>query len=267
VEALLNRCGLKVNASSDHLNRLNASGERFFKDKTHGGFQVDGKPNAESTKYLFTIEGVPDYPSAEWGVVVGDAVHCLRSALDQLAYGLAAAPSRATQFPVCRSRRDWVTKAPAMCWSIPPAYVAVLDAVQPYHRGDKANVHPVAVINALSNLDKHESIPATALVPANTEWDVTKTDGIATWTPLHFFEGRALEPGAVIAESNIVPDNSGIEPKMNVELFTLFDIGFGTIKRAPSITHKPVIKTFNDLLGPFVIEDVLLAVLDAYRTG
>lgn len=50
-------------------------------------------------------------PPLRLGVIVGDLVHNVRSALDHLVWQLVLAnaqqPTRATQFPVCSKREQW----------------------------------------------------------------------------------------------------------------------------------------------------------------
>lgn len=57
--------------------------ERWFEDKGELAVIV-GQANEQRTKYLFTVEDVIPHPAPEWGIILGDAVYCLRSALDQL---------------------------------------------------------------------------------------------------------------------------------------------------------------------------------------
>lgn len=100
---LLESCSLKVFASEQHLNRLDEAAERFFEDKTEVA-SIAGEANSQRTKYLFRVESVIEWPRREWGIIVGDAIHCLRSALDHLVYGLASERDTRTQFPICRTR-------------------------------------------------------------------------------------------------------------------------------------------------------------------
>ena len=99
----------------------------------------------------------------------------------------------------------------------------------------------------LSNLDKHRSIPSIALVADETQATVAATQGIQKWLSLRFKKGTPYKEGAVIAEAKIIPDDSGLEPQMDVKMEASFDIGFGEIGGAPSIRHKPVHATFYEV--------------------
>lgn len=241
---------LKFAAMAEHMDRLHEAVDGWLEDKTEVAALI-GQPNAQRTKYVFRVEEVVPFPAEEWGIILGDAVHCLRSGLDQLVWGFAdpSERSRRTKFPICLTERSWVTEAPAMYWGVSPAFAGLLDKVQPYHRGDMdaAQRHPLAVLSALSNLDKHRAIPSIALVADETEGSVIATEGIEEWSSLHFFEGKPYEKGAVVAEAKIVADKSGIEPHMDMKVKAAFDIGFGAIGAAPSITGKPVDGVFYDV--------------------
>jgi hypothetical protein len=265
MEDLLNRCGLKVNRSSEHLDALNASAESFF--QTAARYRVVRETNSQQTKQFFRLDQELLFPDLEWGVIVGDAVHSMRSALDQLAYGLATDPSSRTQFPISWTRRHWVKDAPSMYRSVPDEYVDVIHELQPYHLGDAAHEHPLAVLTTLWNLDKHRTIPAMALVPHKTESTVTSVEGLVGWSDVIVHGGRPLKKGTVLAEVDIVPDGSGIEPRVNITALTTFDVGFGVIAEAPSITHTAVINWFNETLAPFVIKDIMLRLLVVYNNA
>lgn len=237
------------------MRRLNEERDRLLKANLHVA-RLAGETNSQRTKYLFRVEAVIEWPELEWGIIVGDAVHCLRSALDQFVYGVAKAPDTATAFPICRTEKEWVTKAPAMLWSVHRGVIALIDQVQPYHDGDAAAEHPLALLAALSNLDKHRTIPTVALVADDTKATVTSVSGIARWGAVRFHKRRIYEPGAVVAECEIVPDDSGLEPYMDVDATADFDVGFGKIPSAPSLVGKPVVATFNDVLGGYVVQEV-----------
>lgn len=191
------------------------------------------------------------------GIIIGDAVHCLRSALDQLVAGLwTDQTNNRTRFPICRSEREWIVDAPGMYWSVPPAYVAVLDRAQPYHRGNKANEHPLAVLNALWNLDKHEAIPAMVLAAGRIKIDAIGAQGFPGWERLKFrtHPGRALKQGTVLGDASYRDADTEANAKVYVNAHLTVDVAFGQIDKASVVSGKPVSKTFHDLLIPAVID-------------
>jgi hypothetical protein len=255
---LIVRFGEKVVRAVEHLEALDEASERFAEDEGNFGVRCIGEPNPQRTKYLLRVDGNVDFPAIKWGVIIGDAVHCLRSALDQLASGLCTKPTAWTRFPICLTERDWIVDAPRMYWGTPPAFVAMLDQAQPYHRGDAAHTHPFAILNALWNLDKHREIPAVALNASRVTVNVTKQQGV-TLGEFKPKTGVTLKHGAVIAECTIALDGSGLQPQVTVNGHVAVRVGFGEIKGASSVTAKPVGKTFRDVLLPSmsgILEDV-----------
>jgi hypothetical protein len=177
--------GEKSLRAIEHLKSLDEAGQRYAKEHGDPGILCVGELNSQGTKYLLKVDARVEFPEIEWGIIIGDAVHCLRSALDQLVAGLCTEkPTAATRFPTCRTVREWIVDAPRMYWSVPAAYVAVLDEAQPYHRGDAAHAHPLAILNELWNLDKHRAIPAAALVPSRIKVDVIEKQGVTSSAPV-----------------------------------------------------------------------------------
>lgn len=260
------RCGLKVERAIEHLQALDAAAERFGDEHGRPGFQCVVEPNSQGTKILVRIDQPVTFPAVKWGIIIGDAVHCLRSALDQLVAGLwADETTNRTRFPVCRSEREWIVDAPGMYWSVPPAYVAVLDRAQPYHRGNKANDHPLALLNALWNLDKHETIPAVALTTSGMEIEVVGAEGVPDWEALKFrtHPGRALKQGTVLAEASFRDADTEENAQVYVKAHLTVGVAFGQIAKASIISGKPVAKTFHDVLIPAVF-GVLKDALDVH---
>jgi hypothetical protein len=245
---------LKFEAARQHMQGLQQTINGFFEENLEVA-PIIGEPNSQRTQYLFRIESVIDYPSREWGIVLGEAVHDLRSGLDQLAWAFAKKGSDSTAFPICATEREWVVDAPARYWSCPPGFIRFLDSVQPYHRGDvnEAKKHPLWILNALSNLDKHRTIPATALVADGGEAEIIRFEGILSKPLIHFYSGVPFEKGKIVAKARIKPDASGRDPYIDAKFSMTFDVGFGQISSAPSISFKPVEWVIWDIVQ-FVFE-------------
>jgi hypothetical protein len=104
-------------------------------------------------------------------LILGDALHNLRSALDHLATSLVIVSGGRpntdvyprTQFPLFLDRLDKgdairdVTIKPKLM----PAGEAILERTQPYNRTDDPTRHPLAILNELSNVDKHRVVNLT----------------------------------------------------------------------------------------------------------
>lgn len=250
----LEGCRLKVNAGGRHMERFQDTVEGFLKDDLEIG-TIHGQPNSQRTKYLFRVEQTVDLPLRDWGVILGDAIHCYRSALDQLAYTFAKDPSDRTAFPICLTEKSWATIAPSQYWSISPGLVKLIDHVQPYHREDPAS-HPLAILRTLSNLDKHRGLTPISISTAEMDGEVAVVSGVKSWKSLTLKSGIAFEKGAVVAECRIVPDETDTEPEMAIETEGTFNVTFGEIGAAPSIRGSSVDEVVYEV-GEFITVEII----------
>jgi hypothetical protein len=255
---------LKVIAAQGHMDRLDQAVERFLEPGLDIA-TIKGQANSQRTQYIFRIEKVRRFPEKEWGIIVGDSVHCLRSALDQLAYGFAEKASEETSFPICLTEKEWVVYAPRSYWSVKPGFIRLIDKMQPYHRGDleAAKAHPLAILGLLSNLDKHRSIPTVTLVADECECRVESYGGVKRWWAMHVYGGVAYEPGAKVARCRITPDDSDLEPEIEAYLTAALDVAFGEISDASSIRHRSVIEVMNEI-GQYVSKPIAF-LIDAWN--
>jgi hypothetical protein len=109
------------------------------------------------------------WPPQYLGLLLGEVVHNLRSAMDQFAWALAEDHSglkvispvkvaRAIQFPITRSHAGFLSH-PAIKYFSPKA-VEIIEWMQPYH-ADSPGWHPLAIVQKLSNADKHQVLTPT----------------------------------------------------------------------------------------------------------
>src|SRR5579872_5179394 len=88
-------------------------------------------------------------PPAELSLILSEAVHQLRSTLDNAACILADRArgcDRNTAMPVCRAAADWAARrTQQQIAKLDPAAAAVVERLQPYHAGDDfhARHHPL----------------------------------------------------------------------------------------------------------------------------
>jgi hypothetical protein len=88
-------------------------------------------------------------------LVIGDALHNLRSALDVLYYGQVVGQTRYTRFPILDTREKLVVtleNALEKKQITPEIYSLILDTVQPYEAGN----YPLWFLDKLNIRDKHQ---------------------------------------------------------------------------------------------------------------
>jgi hypothetical protein len=115
------------------------------------------------------VDSVPLYPVVEWGVVVGDLLHDVRSALDHAAYQLVASGRAATeetlresQFPICDSKSTFDDAVPRRLAGVDRELLAVVEDAQPFQYHDVLN-SPLHHLRELSNRDKHRLVTPLVL--------------------------------------------------------------------------------------------------------
>jgi hypothetical protein len=125
-------------------------------------YSIEIGDNGRKHSHRATVFPVVD---PEWGLVLGDAVHNLRSALDHLAWQLVLANGGSpvdgpggTQFPIRKPPASTVTIA----GGVDPDALRLIDDIQPYRGGDDGK--NLALINDLDIMDKHHFVIVTAMV-------------------------------------------------------------------------------------------------------
>lgn len=154
----------KVLRAGEHLNALDAEFAEWCNRYPDGLVAVPEveEIDAETGEYLATLTFDVNPPT--WGVVVGEFLHDLRSALNHLLVTVCPSPTEHTQFPCAITTQDYASCGP-MIAGIPAEYLPVIEAAQPYHRGDKAaaKMHPLKRLADLNNRDKHHLLLVTLL--------------------------------------------------------------------------------------------------------
>jgi hypothetical protein len=176
---LLSGVDVKLRRAAVHLDIIHAAALNFV--------NVELSRNQER----HTTEEDPNDPSwmlLRWskvpaidpllGAVLGDFVHNVRSALDQLMYSLVKLngeePGRHTFWPVFETQDQWrdnITKRKPKRGPAPAAGASedafrLVERWQPFQRGDGASVAPLLRLHNLWNVDKHRTLHAAVGVPS-----------------------------------------------------------------------------------------------------
>jgi len=142
---------------------------------------------ANSIALRITLTPRPDItlPALRWGTIVGEIVHHLASALDNLVHELALAnvnppaiPLDKNQkdissqlrhsqgFPSCKQRSDWSSQVHRYLYFVDRALDPVFERVQPFYAEELTGIapthHPAIKLRELWNADKHRTVNLTA---------------------------------------------------------------------------------------------------------
>jgi hypothetical protein len=169
----------KFNRSKEQFDIFRAELDRFVNADPKPYTSV-GKFDHDAWEWVERFHVRQDFP-IRLGVLLGDCVHNLRSALDHLAcqVTLLDLPADAdpdgvcddTQFPIAScSERQFERMAKRRIPLFSSKHKALVKRLQPYHAGDEAERHPLSVLADLSNADKHRLVnPTYGFMASDTE--------------------------------------------------------------------------------------------------
>jgi hypothetical protein len=163
----------KVNRSQHHFTVLKTSIDKWNDRRPYRFLQ---QANADGSQHALVLHFLEEIP-IDWSVRLGEAIHDLRSALDQCVYWLSVDFSggevSGTSFPVYTSHTDFARKAKVTAknpsgWSfvsgmhkvrgVGAAPLAFIEALQPYPDRNAPHVTAIHNLNKLWNQDKHRLV-------------------------------------------------------------------------------------------------------------
>jgi hypothetical protein len=171
---------LKLERANEHLKAFHAEINAY----------IERRPQHLSTELdadgwnVVSVEIVRPMPEVV-PLILGDAIHCLRSALDHIVYAVGSGRNRGRgYYPICIEEADYLKprgnppfERPPMrdegLASVPEHIRTIIDRTQPYHGGARAKEHVLSVITSLDNADKHRLVQP-ALTVINDPGTVTR---------------------------------------------------------------------------------------------
>lgn len=188
------------------------------------------------------IVAIPELPR-DWGVILGDALHDCRSALDNTVASLvrlaAGEPTRSSEFPILVNPRGGPEQPLLTALTgVLHVYQEPVRAAQPYLVGADRDQHPLAILQALSNADKHRVVHVATITPTEGAYRLGTTVGNEIAEQRQSEGGLALTPGTEIVQVRTAPDP---EAPVAVEMKFGVDIGFATASGAPTLATLPAL--------------------------
>lgn len=174
-------------------------------------------------------------PPANLAHIVGDVLNSLHGSLDYLAWQLVlregATPDERTEFPIIKTMNEDgsepavnIYKAPAGKRGRAPvikdeAILTFLRCVQPYHDGDRADLHPLQVLRRLNRECKHRH--PVVLVAASV---MSSFPAVAALDETISLTNRRIEDGDEItmvayadAPNGCPPEQASFSPEVSLE--------------------------------------------------
>jgi hypothetical protein len=234
---------LKIKQSREHIVGVGKMIPLFCESRP---YTIETKPHPvaqihHTTLYLARVQPVPD----DIKLVVGDAIHNLRSSLDHLAWQLVEAnggtPSRKTYFPISESYEKYINSVSngVLEGMSVDAQKLIGDCQRHASKNDT-----LWVIHELDRIDKHRLL--ITVVSTMDKWGVDVMKGQTMW----FDENRfwPLVPGREIV--NIPTSTYSREKPENFKLG--IDVGFGETEIAEGELVLPALTKMADFVDSLV---------------
>jgi len=204
--------------------------------------------NREEAKNILRFKWLKPVPQHLWGAILGDALHCARSALDYIAWRLAGSDltDRHTFFPICLTEKDW--RAAQWRYRRHPIHSQAFDhihSLQPYRRPDPERTFLWA-LQELDARDKHKLITLTESLARASQIEGTGQITI----PYGVIEGP-LQDGMIIIE---YPGPPAARTDLNIHLSfqVVFDSTTGIWANLEVISIlKPIFDVVDAIIGNF----------------
>jgi len=169
--ATLSGVRVKIDRAKKHLADLDVAIRAFEALEPHRVVTHKESSTGDEIYRYCSLVPIPD----EWGAVVGDCVHNLRSALDLLANALVrengGVPGDRTAFPIGSSETDFRTSAIKRIEGASATAIKIVSDLNPYRGGNE----PLYRLHRIDIADKHRLlIPVAAShVVFGVQWDIT----------------------------------------------------------------------------------------------
>lgn len=171
----------KIDRADLHISEIRQAVEGFFKSKP---YRIEGEPYDDGSKVSLRLFVLKDAPTSEIGVLVGEVIHDLRSALDQLVWSLTLSHQRRAPrlplpgygvrcwwryvgFPIAEDSEDWPGARHSRLKGIDPALVGMFKEEQPFAPGKLAKRDPLLLMQELWNTDKHRTVNVVVARPTD----------------------------------------------------------------------------------------------------
>jgi hypothetical protein len=213
----------KLDWAERHIDLFRQTVESFqARDPAPFGFRTEEHARTDgSIEYeLYAI--VREQPPRELALIAGDVAHNVRSALDHLVYLLSsrkAQRSNKTQFPIFTDECRFKVLGVAMIESIKGPERTLIENVQPFAAFPDPENSPLAILNRLSNIDKHRlPLPTVAAAKERGTW-LSTDNADCRFT---FFARGAVEHEERIVAFTATPQDSArpmhVEPQSGLQV-------------------------------------------------
>lgn len=247
-----------MNRAKFHADTLYSEIDAWFEKHPYGvyGEYEPGPPE----EYVFKVRFLEHVP-ATWSVLLGDFAHNARSALDHLAYLIVldnnGGKDEWTQFPICVAPWEWASQQKKCIGNASERHKAIIETFQPYQRRDLYGFYsiwgaiedPFAILNRISNIDKHIVLNPTPAVIRSIGYDIESVNDIDSVGNMDI-RTEALVDGGDLIRVGIVSNGPAPELKIDrhetLEIRIQYRVELG--KDAYTIINVPLKDSLDEIL-------------------
>jgi hypothetical protein len=223
VTRTLDACRLKLARAYEQGEALGREFRAFLARNPYGEVQEFDSDTSECVFSYFVFEEPPPI----FGILIGEFVHSVSSALEQLVWQLVildgGVPEEgATGFPIFTEEPKYRKRAPRMIRGMSAVHKADIEGAQPYNAPNPL-FEPLALLRDLWNQDKHRLLTTTMAIPGYIALQFKPFRDVDAILGVEGFPG-ALEHGAPLARVKV--SASGPNPKVVMDGQTEVRIAF-----------------------------------------
>jgi hypothetical protein len=186
--------------------------------KAGGGYGVVFEPQPNTPEQIIRLKA-DDTPDV-FALVIGDALHAMRSALDHLAYALSEDHATLTpevaekvEFPIFGDRPMNAGERERKIGAMDPDAATVIEGLQPHCRGDDYTEDPLWTLYDLARIDRHRLLHLTV---AQLEAVGIGGDNLYIESMTISGVGPDAQDGAELGKCSVRPVNPGLPMHMNI---------------------------------------------------
>jgi hypothetical protein len=239
---------VKVERAEQHIRDVEVARQRFFDSKP---YRIESEYNSQTGQTLYKVFDLQP-PPVDIGLIAGDAIHNLRSALDHLAYQLilinGGTPDKQTGFPIWQLSTDYQAQRHRRVKGMAQSAIDAIDVTYPYKGGNDM----LWAIHYLDIADKHHALLITFVNVSRVSFEI----------PSNLFFGRGGVKGSVGGFS--VPSGIGRplkdgdvvfirEPDMHYEPDITLDVAFTNPEIVEGHPILVILQEFHDLVDGLIL--------------
>jgi hypothetical protein len=178
-------------------------------------YEIAGSWDANRKQYVFTGETTqPMDKAVMWSVILGDAVHNLRSALDHLVWQLVLLDTGKdgttdNQFPIAshgdlywgKAKNNGPSLRERRLKGVSKEHKRIIDRVQPYRTNAPGKLESLEALRDMSNHDKHRLLHTVMFavdIQPGDSFGFSLNEDAGDWVRSHTEPFPSSEPGEVL---------------------------------------------------------------------